>query len=63
MDRETTILAGTILLSTGLVIAYVWSSHNRYQVAETGGNYSYEVDRLTGKTWFVSHNRKTLVSE
>ena len=69
MDRRTIVIAGAIviaafLLSTGIVIAsYIWASHNRYHLAGTGGNFAYEVDRLTGKTWLISRNRKTLVSE
>ena len=68
-DRKNVTLAGGIvisvfLLTTGIVIAsYVWSSHNRYHLVGMGGNFVYEVDRLTGKTWFVSPHQKTLVSE
>ncbi len=69
MDRRTIVIAGAIvipafLLSAGIVIVtYIWSSHNRYHLAGTGGNFAYEVDRLTGKTWFVQARRKVLVSE
>ena len=69
MDRRTIVIAGAIvipafLLSTGIVIAtYIWTSHSRYYLAETGGNFAYEVDRLQGKTWFVQARRKVLVSE
>lgn len=69
MDRKSVVFAAAIviaafLLSTGIVIAsYIWASHNRYHLAGTGGNFAYVVDCLTGKTWFFSPTRKTLVSE
>ena len=63
MDRKTAVWIAVIFAVALVVSTYVWASYNRYYIVGTGGNFSYEVDRLTGKTWFVSHNKKTLVAD
>ena len=52
------VIAGAVLV---LGAMFLWALHGRYYVAVTGQLTAYEVDRWTGRTWWLRLNAKTPV--
>jgi len=48
----------SILTVAGLVVFYIWSSHNRYYIMSGSEGRAYEVDRKTGQSWLLYGARK-----
>lgn len=57
-NMYTRVAAAIIVAAAIVVAAYIWSSYNRYDIVVGDGIIAYEVDRKTGKTWYIRGDRK-----
>lgn len=58
MNKKTAIWIAVIFASALVISTYLWASHNRYDIVVGDGSAAYEVDRKTGKTWYIRGDRK-----
>jgi hypothetical protein len=52
-----------ILVIAVLANVYLWLSFHRYYLAVSDKGTAYEIDRLTGQTWFLHGNHKDPIEE
>ena len=57
MNKKTAIWIAVIFAAALVISTYLWASHNRYYLVGTD-SHMYEVDRKTGKTWYISRDKK-----
>ena len=62
MNKNILIIILVIAL-TGVVSIYLWSSNNRYYMITNKAGHVYQLDKKTGKTWFMKYGRKVPIKE